>query len=96
MTGVQTCALPICFGKSFSPVELSKREAEVLNAKLSRLDGLVDDAGSLPTRKRDISRTADGRSDAVLKPERYDESEAKREVRLQSENLMACLPEIPI
>lgn len=36
------------FRKEFQPVDLSKREAEVLNAKLSRLDGLVDDAGSSP------------------------------------------------
>ncbi|MFO7599022.1 MAG: arginine N-succinyltransferase [Candidatus Desulfacyla sp.] len=66
------------FPKQFQPVELSSRETVVLDAKLRRLDPIQGQAG-------------EAKGTVPLKPERYDESGASREISFTTRELNALL-----
>lgn len=88
-------AMHYLFPKAFTPVELSAREEQALNAKLERLgwdkpEATARQPGQTPqsqTRKAD-----DGRSAAApLSPERYSEEGASREIVFSERELNGLL-----
>ncbi len=74
------------FAPEFKPVELSVKEEQVLDSKLRML-------GYQPEDSRIRTRPSPGEFDArgVLKPERYSEAGAKREVSFNARELNALL-----
>jgi len=69
------------FPKQFKPVELNAREQQVLSAKIDRLDSPLNSSqNNLPEP-----------NSAVLKPEKYTEQDATREIRFTERELNALL-----
>ncbi|MDQ1335570.1 MAG: hypothetical protein QG552_2520 [Thermodesulfobacteriota bacterium] len=66
------------FPRQFHPVELSSKETEALDAKLRRLDPIQGRAG-------------EAKGTVPLKPERYDESGANREISFTTREINAIL-----
>lgn len=66
------------FPRQFHPVELNSRETAALDAKLRRLDPMQ-------------RRTAEAKGTESLKPERYDESGAGREISFTNREINALL-----
>lgn len=73
------------FPKAFTPVQLSEREARLLNDKLERLD-LTGGRGTTATTPGGAQPSA-----PPLEPERYSEVGAKREVSFSERELNALL-----
>lgn len=74
------------FQKELTPVTLSQKEEQRLNAKLDRLDSYRPHRTRNSTRK---SRVSSGRN--TLTPERYSEENANRELVLSEKELNALL-----
>ncbi|MBN1842975.1 MAG: arginine N-succinyltransferase [Deltaproteobacteria bacterium] len=79
------------FPGDFKPVKLSDREAQVLNAKLARLDTARGPAGSASGKDDDSGQMVRGNSGAYLKPERYSEAGASRQIKLSERELNGLL-----
>jgi hypothetical protein len=77
----------VLFPKPFTPVTLSPREEQVLEAKLDRLDPVA--ARRLEGGRADGRRA--GGPPRALQPERYSEEDASREIRFSERELNALL-----
>lgn len=79
------------FRREFQPVELSEREAEVLDAKLARLDPTAGQGTPVSRGWDERSARGQAETDGPLRPERYDESDASRRIRLSEREVNALL-----
>lgn len=76
------------FARDFKPVELSEKESQVLDAKLRVLGYQPDSGGSLDY---GAPRPEEFDERGVLKPEKYSETDAKREVSFNERELNGML-----
>ncbi len=79
------------FPREFKPVKLSDRETQVLHAKLARLDPARGPAESASGKDDAYGQMVRGNGGAYLKPERYSEAGASRQIKLSERELNALL-----
>jgi hypothetical protein len=83
-------AMHTLFPRAFTPVELSAREQQALDAKLARLERVGGASGEDPARAR-RSPEVSPRPAEPLSPERYSESKASREITFTERELNGLL-----
>lgn len=93
VTSVITVWLTIVyvFPKEFKPVTLSDREAQVLDAKLSRLDPATGHAAAEYGRYGEDRQSDRSQPGTGVTPERYSEAGASRQIRLSERELNGLL-----
>ena len=83
--------LTYLFPREFKPVKLTKLEAQKLDAKLARLDPARGPATPVPGKHGNDRQVARDKPVAPLTPERYSETEARRQITLSERELNGLL-----
>ena len=79
------------FPREFKPVKLNDREAQVLNAKLALLEPATGSTERALGKQVYESQSVRSKRRASLTPERYDEADASRLIRLSERELNALM-----